>query len=71
MLYRRMGIVITVIGTLEKPQRRKRSEGSGVAGIKIVKRTRKGRGRGNRNTTVRVKRIEQETSGETMTDRAI
>ena len=76
MPYRRMAIVITAIGTLEKLQRRKRNAGSGVAGIgiKIVKRKRREieieRRRGN-NTTVIVREIDQETSGETMTDRAI
>jgi len=77
MPYRRMAIAITAIGTLEKPQRRRRSEGSGVAGIriKIVKRKRREieieRGREIYNRTAIVTEIEQETSGETMTDWAI
>lgn len=78
MPYRRMAIAITAIGTLEKLQRRRRSEAFGVAkiGIKIVKRKRKEieierrRGKENCNTTAIVREIDQETSGETMTDRA-
>jgi hypothetical protein len=70
-----MDIAITVIETSESLERRERNEGSGVAGIKIVKRKGErrqnergsGRERGNFNST----KIEEETSEETMTDRVI